>query len=516
MEAATFEHSDRSFVLVAVRTLFRNKGVFVWTLLSCLALIAAITVVTKRQYRSEMKFIVHSTRSNAVISPDHATNSVLMVVSEEELNSELEILQSEDVLSKVADPSWDPQAPSRSSRQLKEHSKRLAYFTKHLTVDPIRKADVISLSYVARTPKDARDTLALLASTYLAQHERLQRPSGTSNFFEEEASRYEREWKRSIDELVGFQQLHHLVSVADVEEKLQKAIADEEDLLRKNEAKLGESTARQEEAIKILKEVPARQQSQQRTLPSQLLIQQLRSQLMSLTNHRTELLTRYAPSDRLVVEVNQQIIDTDRAIEGAVTESSVENTTDINPPWQQLKTSLVQGRVERVGLLRTESGARSVLAALRSRLSEVQSLSPNFEELRSRSEHAQANFETFAEKRDRARVEDEMDARKLLNVTIMENPTLSYRAARPRPLLNLALGVPTALFFAVAVLYLMEAGRTTFAAPYELEEAIQGFVVATIPFESESTFFSAPDSLATAVVSSMHARTGVQSSMGDR
>ena len=486
MDAITSGNPDRGLLLLALRALFRRRRLFVGILVTSIAAVAAWAVLAKRQYRSEMKFIVHSARSNAVLSPDHDNTSVLMVVSEEQLNSELEILQSEDVLSKVADPSWDPAlASSRSNKELKEHAKRLASFTKRLTVEPIRKADVISLSYLASTPQEARDTLTTLAATYLVQHERLQRPTGTSLFYDEEASRYKREWSTAVADLVSFQQLHQLVSVADVEEKLQKAIAEGEEALRKTQVQLGENNARMHEGARVLKGLPTRQQSQQRALPSQLLIQQLRTQLASFRNHRTELLTRYGASDRLVLEVDQQISDTNRAIESAVTEKSMEDTTDINPPWQQLTTSMVEGTVEHQGLLGTESSVRSELGALRTSLSEVQSLTLTFEQLRAHSEQAQANFEAFAEKRDRAHVEDAMDAGKLLNVTVMETPTLSFTPARPHRLLTLALGLPTGLFLAFSAVYFVEAGRNTFATPRELEAVMQEPVLATIPFDGK-------------------------------
>jgi uncharacterized protein involved in exopolysaccharide biosynthesis len=411
---------------------------------------------------------------------------VLESVSEEQLNSELAILQSDDVITKVADPSWNPSlARSQSRDELKRHSKLITSFTKHLTVDPIGKSDVMSLSFVASNANEAQDALNRLAAAYFEQHERLQRRSGTSGFYEQEASRYKNEWTAAVNHLVRFQNAHHLVSVQDIEEKLEKAIGDDEAALRVNATRMSESIAALAKAQDILSTVPVRQKTQDRAVPSQLLVQQLKTQLVELNNHRTELLTRYTPTNRLITEVNQQIADTNHAIEGANTEVSHEDTTDINPTWQHLKTSMVENEVDYNSLIGGRKTLQEELGSLRSQLAAVQLLAPEFEQLRSDSEQAQANYEAFLEKSDRANVEDALDAHKFLNVNLLENPTLPYTAVRPKPLLNALLGIPTAAFLAMAIVYLAEVGRQTFATPEEVEATMQQPVLATVAHYNE-------------------------------
>jgi uncharacterized protein involved in exopolysaccharide biosynthesis len=473
--------SRPSVVLTVLESAFRFKRLLVWTFVVCVLGVAAFTLLTPRQYRSEMKFIMQSARSSAVISPDRTTSSMLASVSEEQLNSELAMLQSEDVLSKVADPGWDPAlARTRSKAELKQHAKLLTSFTKHLTVDPIGKSDVMSLSFGASSAAEAQDTLNRLAAAYLDQHERLQRRSGTASFYEEQAARYKEQWNAAVNNLVAFQNAHHLVSVQDVEESLEKALADDEAALRINATHLNETAAAMATAKDALAGVPNRQQTQNRTVPSQLLVQQLKTQLVGLNNHRTELLTRYTPSNRLVAEVDQQIADTNRAIENASAEESHEATTDINPTWQHLKTAMVDNEVEYSSLTGGRASLQQELGGIRSQLAAVQLLAPTFEQLRSNAEQAQANYEAFLEKRDRADVDDALDAHKFLNVSVLETPTLPYTPAKPKPLLNALLGIPTALFLAICLVYLAEAGRQTFATPEELEAAMRQPVLATV------------------------------------
>jgi len=474
--------SSPSVVLAVLESAFRFQRLLVWTFVVGVLAVTAYTLLTPRQYKSEMKLIMQSARSSAVISPDRTTSSVLASVSEEQLNSELEILQSEDVLSKVADPGWDlAAARTKSKAELKQHAKLLTSFSKHLTVDPIGKSDVMSLSFSASSAAEAQDTLNRLAAAYLEQHERLQRRSGAAGFYEEETARYKEQWNQANHRLVDFQNAHHLVSVQDVEENLEKALSENENAIRVNEIHLSESTAAMATTKDALSAVPVRQQTQDRSVPSQLLVQQLKTQLVGLNNRRTELLTRYTPTNRLVTEVDQEIADTNQAIDKATTEESHEGTTDINPTWQHLRTSMVDNEVQYNSLKGGRTSLEQEYGAIRSQLAAVQLLAPEFEQLRSNAEQSQANYEAFLEKRDRAEVDDALDAHKFLNVSVLENPTLPYTPARPKPLLNALLGIPTAAFLAICLAYLAEAGRQTFASPEEIEAAMRQPVLATIP-----------------------------------
>jgi uncharacterized protein involved in exopolysaccharide biosynthesis len=163
---------------------------------------------------------------------------------------------------------------------------------------------------------------------------------------------------------------------------------------------------------------------------------------------------------------------------------NVENTTDVNPSWQQLQTGLVQEKVNHDALQAGQAALGQQLGQLRGQLADTQGLELTFDQLRSQVDDARSNYKAFVEKRDLAHTEDAMDASKLLNVTVMETPTFPYDPARPKPLLNLALGIPTSLFLAAAAVYLAETSRNSISTPKELDEAVNYPVLGTVPFAS--------------------------------
>ena len=193
---------------------------------------------------------------------------------------------------------------------------------------------------------------------------------------------------------------------------------------------------------------PQRQKTQQHVSFSQGSVDQMRTLLVQLENQRTELLTRYTEKERLVQEVERQIADTTASLNAALALKGSEDVTDINPAWQEVQSSLVEGRIERHALRAKSSALKHSISSLRKQLSRLQSLDVPFNALEEKADQARSNFELFAQKRDQAQIEDAMDERKLVNIAVAETPTSAFSPASPKPRLNAALGLLTALFLA--------------------------------------------------------------------
>jgi uncharacterized protein involved in exopolysaccharide biosynthesis len=487
MQVQTTNVVQGNLVVSILEAVFRHRRLFTTLLITVILLVAAVTVATPRQYRSEMRFLIENSRSNAVITPDRSSSPALMEITEQQINSELEVLGSEDVLNAVVDPAWiNLPASQRTLTKINEHEKRLNSFRSRLIIEPAHKSNVIDVSYTAPSPEQATETLERFSSAYLAHRKLLSRPSGTADFFAEEALRYKEAWQQANNELVAFQQQNQLVSVQDTEQTLSKEIGAVEDDLRSNEASLAEMGGRLKSGGKAVSELPQRQQAQQHTILSQGSVDTMRTVLVQLQNRKTELLTRYTPTDRLVIEVDHEIADTNAALNAALAQKGQEDTTDVNPAWQRVKNLVVEGTINRQALLGRGEALRHSLADLQGRLAQLQSLGGRFNALQEQANQARSNFELFSEKRDQAQIEDAMDERKLLNIAVAESPTSAFRPVSPKPLLNAALGLLTALFLAAGAVYFAEFLRTTIATPHELEMISRYPVLATVPYAVEA------------------------------
>ncbi|MGA2728580.1 MAG: hypothetical protein ABSE96_12270 [Terracidiphilus sp.] len=470
---------------VFAEAFFRHRVIFTSVFLSVLLLTLLVTIVSKNRFSSETKFLLENTRSNAVITADRNSTATVEQVTEQQVNSELEILGSDDVIGSVADPGWKLLKPSEQTGDaLKAHELRLAKFRKNLKIQPGRKSNIITVSYSALSPEEATGTLARLSNAYLSHRKLLSRPNGTFTFFNEEANRYRDIWEKANNQMTDFQKEHQVVSVPQKEEMLSKTIAADEEDLRGNQAEISEMDGRLHASAVAENEVPKRHQTVSRVVSGQTSTEQLRALLVQLQNKRAELLTRFQPTDRLVAEVDKQIGNTAASLNALMAQRGVEDTTDVNPAWQQVQSSQVENRIEKNALSAKSAKLSENIADLRGQLKDLESLEVPFNALEEAVDQARSNFELFSEKRDQAQIEDAMDERKIINVGIAESPTSTYHPSSPRPVFNAAIGLLSAMFLAAGAVYMAEMARNTFATPHELESFSQFPVLATVPVAS--------------------------------
>lgn len=485
MAQAQLRQTDSRSLRSAIEAGFRHRRLFLGLVGIVLLLAILITAVSRRQYRSEMKLLIQNARSNSVISADRSATPSSGDVTEQEINSEIEVLQSQDVLSAVADPSWDlANTAPRTSQQMKDHELRVTTLSKRLQIEAVRKSNIIQIGLLATTPQAAAETLRSLSVAYMAERKKLSRPGGATDFYAEETNQYLNQWQNAHQALISFQQEHHLVSVPELENGIKMELDGIGTQLQTATTALAESDRKLQEVDTALRRVPERQPTQQRTIANQLSIQQMQTLRLQLGNKRTEMTTRYKPTDRLVIELDQEIADTEAALKRATDQKGQEDTTDVSPVWQQLRVDSSMERVNHGALLGRIASLKNSQLQLQAKLSDAQQLAVQYDNLRSRSEQAQNNYKTFSEKHDQAQIEDAMDEHKLVNVAVAESPTSSYRPFSPRPLQNLLLAMVSALFLGCGAVYFAELARSTVSNAHELETYSQQNVLASIPYDS--------------------------------
>ena len=464
---------------------FRHRRL--WLMISASVIVASIayTALRPRQYLSEMDILVQNKRGDDQITPSRINGTVTINgVTEEQINSEIQLIQSRGLANVVIDPEWNNRQPqSLTPEQFKAHDKAVDNFEKHLSVDLVRKSNVIHIGYIASDPKTATDTLNRLLTAFLAKQREIAQPPGTSKFFADEAARYKQELDQAQQQLAQYQQQNQIVSLADTEQARDREIDDAETELRSTDAQISELNDRIGMQTRQLKTIPTRQQTQERVIPNEYSIEQLNTMLAQLQNQRTSLLTKFTPQDRMVQEIDQKITDTKAALANAQQMTSQEKSSDVNPVWQTVTGSIIQSDADRQALRAKHNALEQQIASLRGNLSNVEGSTVAFTTLRQKVTDLENNYQLYTQKRDEALMADAMNEDRLLNVAVQQNPTYSVIPFRPRPVVDVVLGGFTAIFLASFMVFFAEMGRDTFANASELERGSRYPVLATMPME---------------------------------
>ena len=463
--------------------IFRHKLLLCVTFLAVALGTAAVTFLLPNEYESRMKILVKNTRSDVPITPEQTVgttgNFIENDVSENQINSEIELLTSEDLLKQVvtecslygSSSSLSAKlglkaVPSSQATQIEEAAKQLA---KDLVITPVKKANIIEIKYVSRSPEKAAAVLRKLGDLYLEKHVKLHRPPGTYEFFKTQADQSEAQLQDAEKRLSSFQQSMNVVSLTQQKDQTVLKLTEAKSKLLETEAFLREVSDRIAKVQQQLETLAPRVVTQSRALPNQYSAERLNTLIVELQNKRTQLLTKFRSDDRLVKEVDQQLRNTRTALDKASKETATEQSTDLNPLRQTLEAELARGRVDQAGA----AGRREMLAGqvkdYETQLSRLEGITAEYEDLARQKKESGDNYQLYKKKEEEARITDELDQSKITNVSVAEAPVQSNLPVKPNRPLNLILGMFLGVLLSIGSVVIAEFLRDTVLTPRELE-----------------------------------------------
>ncbi len=410
--------------------LFRQKKIFssVFGFVFVLTLIYAFAGAT---YRAQVKVLVRRGRADPPVTaqPNAPPDFSRAEVTEEELNSEVELLKDDDVLRQVVEANhleahdwlrWLRPGEAQAVR-VERAAKKLAH---HLDVEAVKKTNLIAVSYDASDPQLAAHVLESLATVYLEKHMEVHRPGGQLHFFDQQTGEARRQLEEAKIRLVDFTKRHGVVMAGQQRDLVLKRLDDEEGSYGQTERDMAEIAHRVQELDAQLAKLPKRSTTQVRTADNPELFRALKASLLDLELKKTQLLTKFEPNHRLVQEVEQQILQAQAAITAERLTPVRDETTDQDPNYEWAKGELQKARVQMKGLEARQITTSAQLLAYRNRSSELGKEAILQDDLISSEQAAQENYLLYVKKREESRMGDALDEGGILNVAIAEQPVV--------------------------------------------------------------------------------------------
>jgi uncharacterized protein involved in exopolysaccharide biosynthesis len=459
--------------------LLRRRRLILTTVVLVFAGVAGATFMMPKRYETRMKVLVKNARADMIVSPDSTeTTGYHGEVSENDINSEIELLTSNNLLRQVVMKcGLDRRQHATDSAIAAE--KAVKRLQSDLKVSPVRKADIIQVEYEDTDPKRAAAVLSTLADLYLEQHLKVHGTPGTYEFFKSQTGRYENELKDAESKLAAFRDRENIAMPAEQKDVALQKSAEFESALRQTEAAISECRQKIDGLRGELSESQPRVVTQARTSTNQYSVERLHTMLAELQNRRTQLLAKFRPDDRLVQEADQEIADTQAALEKASKLTGLEQTTDVNPVHQTLEIDLAKAQAELSGLQSRRDELARQTGVYQARLKQLANAAEPLDDLVRQKKEAEDNYLLYAKKTEEARIAESLDQQKIANVAIAENPVEPHVPSKPNVKLNLALGGLLALFMGLGLALAAEYLRDTVEQPGELEELTGLPVLAT-------------------------------------
>ena len=467
--------------------LFRQR----WPMAAAFSLIVvavAASGVWIPQYEAQMKILALRHRSDDVVTASATTpaQSSNEQVTEEDLNSEVELLNSDDLLRKVvlatglAGQSASPNDHGNTVR-IALAVRKLA---KDLKIEPLRKSNVISVGYEARDPQLAEQVLKVLAAQYMEKHLEVHRPTGEFKFFDEQAEQYKQGMNQAQEKLADFTKETGVVSAQlERDAALQQADAFDS-TAHQAQAGLLETEQRVRVLTAQLQSIKPRMTTVVRSADNPQLLEQLKTTLLKLQLQRTELLAKYQPTYRLVQEVDQQIADTKTAIGAEENKPVRDETSDQNPDFVWVRAELTKAQADLSGLKERATAASAIEAKYHAT---AQRLDQNLvvqQNLLQTAKTQEENYLLYQHKREEARISNALDRDGIVNVALAEQPVVPAISKRS-PIVVALFTLLIAGAFSVFTAFLVDFVDPTFRTPDELAGYLATPVLAALPARGE-------------------------------
>jgi len=471
--------------LVAIFFRHKRPATIAFSLVLAGAVIAALVLPA---YDAEMKFLVKRERVDPVITGDQSTSQIQVAsseITEQEMNSEAELLTSEDLLRQVVLANHLEGQGSSSWLHKDNPERRIALAVRklraHLRIEVVRKANIINVTLSSGEPQQAAKILDSLANLYLEKHAKVNRPGGQSAFFEQQTEQAKRDLAGAETKLQVFNQQQRVVAPEIERDNTLQKLAEMTLALEQTKAAVDETQDRIRTLEKLQSSTPSRMTTQLRRGDNPQLMQQLKSTLLTLQLKRTELLTKYQPTYPLVLEVDKQIASTQASIDAENARPVREEVTDQNPTNQWIRSELAKARADLSGLKAREQATQESVNAYESRARLLQDKGIVQQDLLRSAKAAEQNYLLYSRRREESRITDALDRRRILNVAVAQEPLAPALPARSGSW-YLLVGVLLAIFAAVGTTFVAEYFDDSFRTPEEMRRELSIPVIAAIPY----------------------------------
>lgn len=490
MNEAINSHGHRSYSFTArdvVAIGFRHQRLLVLCFVGVVLGVSLSALFLPTKYRAETKLLVKRERVDPVVSPEQ--NAPMMfhdTVSEEEINSEVELIQSQDVLQKVVVTCGLDKKKFLSSLlhpgQTPQNriDKAVIDLRSDLQLEVIKKTNVISIAYESHDPRQAQKVLATLDDAYLQKHLDVHHPSGQFQFFDQQAEQYKNDMMAVEAQLKGFADQQNGVAPTTQRDMTLQKLADFNGSLATTRASIAETQKRITDLESQVHSTPSRMTTQMKQADNAQVLENLKSTLLTLEMKRTELLTKYQPTYPLVQEVDKQITDTRLALTKEETSPVKEEVTDQNPTYAWVSSELAKAKADLSGFQARETALNAIVGVYMTQAKQMEEQGILQGDLTRTEKADEANYLLYTKKKEEARIEDALDRTRLLNVSVAQAPMLPSLPTRS-PWVFALVACLLAAAVSLGVVFAIDYADQSFRTPSEVMSELRIPVLAAVP-----------------------------------
>jgi uncharacterized protein involved in exopolysaccharide biosynthesis len=440
----------------------------------------AVTLLQPPRYQSTMKLLITRNRLDPKVSASDKTGEAMRgELSEEDFNSEIEILQSRAVLEATARElglGEGTDAPGKFGEWYRKLHRQapatpfeqaVSRLAGSLEAVPIKKSRILLVSYQDNSPEDAAQVLQTLYQKYSEQHLRLNQNEQAAQVFRAQTDEFKHKLEEATDALKRFDVTHGFAGSAAQRELLLQQFYQLQQQLNATRTEQLETQKRLSTLQEQLAATPARIETEVRTKYTGAR-DRIKDEILALEMQHAQLRQKYQPNQRPVKEVEERLAQARQLL-----------AREEQAPPQEIST--MPNELHR-RLSAEQLTAQSTLAALDERQQRLAALTKQYQaqiasfdvksleraELeRARAMHEEA-YLLYHKKAQEAEISNVINQARIGNINLAQPATVNHKPVSPKPLLNLAVLAVTGLLAGVAVALALDRKRLARPQPARL------------------------------------------------
>ncbi len=472
-EQQPYESSGlREFLTV----LFKRKGMILITFVTIVATVTIGSFLLPPTYEAESRLLVKFGRENIYLPEVGGEKSQIVEFNNEEVvNSEIKILTSRDLIERVIKAltveALYPKIAADPPADLTPLDAAIERFGKDLDAESIKKSNVIEITLHHKDPRMAAKALNLLVEFFKEKH--LQAYSDPkSSFLEQQLAEYQDRLHSAQDRLEEFKQKSKVYSLVEQRDLLLKQRSELDTAYKIALNQVNETRERQAALRAQMRAVPQDVPLYTETADRYKAIDDARTELMSLQLKEQELLQKYKDTNLLVVNVRKEISIVQAHIEAEEAAVKDRVRTGKNVVYQDLETNLIKVQAE---LPSQEAKAKTLSGQIAQVDAELQTLDLREKQLANLKrdiEVSEQNYKTYLSKAEEARISEDLNRRKVANISVIEEAAVPPLPVKPKKLLNIALSVVLGAFAGLGFAFWTEFMSQAMTTPEDAERRL--------------------------------------------
>src|SRR5207245_762472 len=185
---------------------------------------------------------------------------------------------------------------------------------------------------------------------------------------------------------------------------------------RQTQASIAETQQRIHALQEQVVSIPARMVTQVRNADDTMLLSQLRANLLTLEQKRTELLGKFEPTYRPVQEIETQIAQTRAALASAEKSQLHEEITDRDPTYEWVRGELAKAKADLAGLRARAKATAQTVQMYQDAARVLEQKEIVQDDLIRTVKATEENYLLYRRKEEEARISTALDRGRILNV----------------------------------------------------------------------------------------------------